>query len=85
MVDNAQRRTRRAQFGEPVAAELVGLLGDQTLQFGTDHLALLAQRRGHQRHQVAAGDRPASVPAIVSDSSSGCAWTASRRRGTSAA
>ena len=45
-----------AQLPDPVAAELVGLVGGELLELRDEHLALLAQRAGEQRDRGALGD-----------------------------
>ena len=49
MIGDAKRRARGRPLGHPVAAELVGLRGDQQLQFRPDDLAFLAERARDER------------------------------------
>ena len=56
-----ERGARGRALGHPVAAELVGLRGDQQLQVGPDDLALLAERAGDER------DRGVRLGGVVRD------------------
>ena len=49
MVGHPQRGARGRPLGHAVAAELVGLRGDQQRELRPDDLALLAEGAGHER------------------------------------
>ena len=54
-----------AQLADPVAAELVGLVGGQLRELGHEDLALLAQRAGEQGDRGPLGDVPGHRGAVV--------------------
>ena len=54
-----------AQLPDPVAAELVGLVGGQLGQLGDEDLALLTQRAGEQGDRGPLGDVPGHRGPVV--------------------